>query len=381
MAALPQTAPPISARTSLASSDPIDSRIAAFLNADEASRAPAAQLFKALIAAGLDRIPFPAHGATLERWRCLAEVARHDLALVKLYESHTDALAILDEIETRHAAQPGVAYAVWASESREHPLKIRGSGGHLDDGSPVTLDGRKTWCSGARLVDRALVTASDQDGGRWLVELDLASRGIVIDEAAWNAVGMRDSASYTVVCDDVAARIVGGANAYLDRPGFWHGGAGIAACWFGAAAAIATIVGDLQIGRDDVHALAHLGAIDCALASGGALLRECAADIDDEIDGERDAESGASSVAGFAHRALRVRSAIADVAEIVIHRAARAVGPGPLCNDARLARLVADLPVFVRQCRAEHDLVAQSRALLSQMRANMRDTRESGWTL
>jgi hypothetical protein len=32
---------------------------------------------------------------------------------------------------------------------------------------------------------------------------------------------------------------LGTRDEYLQRPGFWHGGAGIAAVWFGAAAALA----------------------------------------------------------------------------------------------------------------------------------------------
>ena len=345
----------------------MDKQIAELLTSEENVRKGplVEQRMRDLIAAGLDRLPPPANGATLKRWQCLAQVARHDLALVKLYESHTDALAILQEIDTRHLPIPGVLYAVWASESRLDPLKIRRHEPPMHENSFVMLDGRKSWCSGVRMVDMALMTVSDEEGSRWLVELDLAASGIVIDESAWHAVGMRDSASFHVRCDGVPARIVGPSNAYLERPGFWHGGAGVAACWFGAAAAIGGIVRDLQVGRDDVHALAHLGAIDCALASGKALLRECAAQVD------------AMPAVDFGRRAMRVRSAIADIAESVIHHASRTVGPGPLCNDARLARLVADLPIFIRQCRAEHDLVAQSRALL----ADAREMNDLGWTL
>ena len=52
----------------------------------------------ALIADGLGRPPLPGHGATLERWRMLAMVAAYDLSLAKLYEGHTDAIAILSEL-------------------------------------------------------------------------------------------------------------------------------------------------------------------------------------------------------------------------------------------------------------------------------------------
>src|SRR5689334_9943551 len=50
-----------------------------------------------LVAAGLDRLPLPGSGQTLARWRMLAEVAALDLSLAKLFEGHTDALAILAE--------------------------------------------------------------------------------------------------------------------------------------------------------------------------------------------------------------------------------------------------------------------------------------------
>ncbi len=344
----------------------IDRRIAQALH-DPTGERSIEHAVRDLIALGLDRLPLPGQGATLRRWQSLEQVARHDLALVKLYEGHTDALAILAELDTRHAPRPGKLYGVWASESRADPIRIQsvGAGRNLHDLSHVRIDGRKSWCSGAAFVDAALMTATDAAGHRHLVEIDLASPGIRIDDRDWQAVGMRDSGSFDVVCADVPARVVGAAGAYLDRPGFWHGGGGIAACWFGAAAAIGTRVRDLQRGRDDVHALAHLGAIDASLASGAALLRECARTID------------AMPAADLMRSVLRVRGAIADMAEDVIAHATRAIGPGPLCNEADLARRVADLPIFVRQSRAEHDLVAQSRALL----ADEAELAHAGWTL
>ncbi len=341
----------------------VDRRIADLLA--DAPAATVDERMRRLMAAGLDRIPLPAHGATLKRWQALEAVARHDLSLAKLYESHTDALAILQEIDTRHAPRPGVLYAAWASETRSDPLTIATDARGPVDATHVVVDGRKSWCSGAALVDAALMTAVDVHGARHLVEVGLGSPGIDIDRSRWNAVGMQGSQSFDVVCVDVPARVVGQANGYLDRPGFWHGGAGIAACWYGAAAAIGTRVRDLQAGRDDVHALAHLGAIDAALASGAALLRETAQAID------------ASPARDAMRVALRARGAVADLCDSVLHHAGRAIGPGPLCNESDLSHRVADLPVFIRQSRAEHDRVAQSRALL----ADDLEMRSCGWRL
>ena len=53
---------------------------------------------KALVDAGLDQLPRPGGGQTLVRFSQLAQVAGHDLSLCKLYEGHTDALAIMAEL-------------------------------------------------------------------------------------------------------------------------------------------------------------------------------------------------------------------------------------------------------------------------------------------
>lgn len=310
---------------------------------------PPGTALRALVDDGADRLARPGHGSTLLRWRLLARVAAHDLALVKLFEGHTDALAILEEIEPGWQPPAGVLYGVWASESRVDPMTLSSDWTNRE----ATVTGRKSWCSAAAHVDRGLMTVTDRDGGRHLVEIAMDGPGISIDRGRWHAVGMHGSESFDVICDGAAVRLIGKPAAYLDRPGFWHGGAGIAACWHGAAAAVGRRVKDLLRGRDDVHALAHLGAIDGELAAGAALLRECAAAID------------ADPKADAMHRVLRVRNTIADMAERVLNHAARALGPGPLCNEPALARRFADLPVFVRQSRGEHDRVAAARALLT----------------
>lgn len=55
---------------------------------------------KALQEEGLDQLPLPGSGQTLERFSRLAQVAGHDLRLCKLFEGHTDALAIIAELNS-----------------------------------------------------------------------------------------------------------------------------------------------------------------------------------------------------------------------------------------------------------------------------------------
>ena len=68
-----------------------------------------------LIDHGFDRLPFPGGGWTLVRWQMLATVAGWDLGLVKLFEGHTDALAILAELNG-FTPPARSRWGVWAAE-------------------------------------------------------------------------------------------------------------------------------------------------------------------------------------------------------------------------------------------------------------------------
>lgn len=310
----------------------------------EAPSSVAAAL-QALVAMGADRLPLPGSGRTLERWRRLAAVAQRDLSLAKLYEGHTDALAILEELGggPAHAG----AWGTWCAEPPQARLDMRPGG----DGG-LRLRGRKAWCSGAALLDHALVSAWNAEGEPCLAAVDLRQPGVCVSGAGWPAVGMADSCSVDVLFDDARATAVGPPHAYVRRPGFWHGGAGIAACWWGGAVGIGRAVHAALSQRDpDPHQRAHLGAIDVALAASAALLREAAAWIDRHP--TQDAQPCA----------LRVRLAVEQGAEQVLWHAGRALGAGPLCKQPALARAMADLPVFLRQSHAERDLAALGLAL------------------
>jgi hypothetical protein len=156
---------------------------------------------------------------------------------------------------------------------------------------------------------------------------------------------MKDSGSVTVALTAVAAVAVGQPEAYLSRPGFWHGGAGVAACWYGGALGLArTLLQAVRDGAGDPHALAHLGAVDAQLAAMRATLCLAAQEID------------ASPLAPGQLRAQRVRAVVEAGCTDVLTRVCRALGAGPLCLDADHAQRAADLPVYLRQSHAERDL-------------------------
>jgi len=303
---------------------------------------------KRLIDADFACLPLPGHGHTIDRWRVLAAVGARDLSLAKLFEGHTDALAILAEAQaqaqssaaTATAARPvpGSIWATWCAE----PPEARLLASARPDGS-VALSGRKAWCSGAHAVSHAVVSCWNQDGQAVLAAVELRQAGVSITDNGWNAVGMRATASVDIDFDGVIATPLGGPGFYVARAGFWHGGAGVAACWFGAATRLAATLGARVAARPDPHRLAQLGAITVALQSCAALMRETAAAID--------RAPHASAMLG----ALSVRLSVEAAATQTLELAGRALGAGPLCKDPHSARLFADLPVYLRQSHAERD--------------------------
>ena len=96
----------------------------------------------------------------------------------------------------------------------------------------------------------------------------------------WPATGMAGSDTLDVDFDEVPAQPVGVPGAYVDRPGFAHGGVGVAACWYGGARAVAGALLSAA-GRRDAgpHALAHLGAVDIALRTVHSALDTAADEI------------------------------------------------------------------------------------------------------
>jgi len=285
------------------------------------------------LAGGLD-LPLPGAGRTVDRWLALAELAADDLSLARLAEAHADAVAI--QCELGAPVEPGL-WGVWAAEPPAARLEA------LRQGEGWVLSGRKAWCSGAQVLDRALVTAPAADGRRLFA---VAVADLVPVEGTWAAVGMAASGSVSVDLTAVAAIPVGGPGAYLDRPGFWHGGAGVAACWYGGAVGAGRLL--LRAARDtdlDPHALAHLGAVDAVVTGMLAHLRVAAAEVDADPTGP-----------GAQLRASRLRSHVEAGATQVMDRVGRALGAGPLCLDPRHARRAADLPVYLRQSHAERDL-------------------------
>lgn len=296
------------------------------------------------LAAGALTLPDPAGGHTPERHLRLLEIGRADLQIARVAEAHTDAVAILHE--AGRTESPGALYGVWAADDPTCKLELsesrRTPGGFV-------LTGTKAFCTGATIVDRALVTVRHA-GAAYLIDLDVNNDRVTFDGANWRnpAFGatLTSVARFAEIEVD-EADIVGPPGWYLDRVGFWHGACGPAACWAGGA--IGLVDGAIERGvhkQPDPHRDAQLGAL-AALRWQLEVIVEAAG---------REIDALAHDVAAAMRRALMLRHNVERAATQIIDLYGRAMGPRPLIQDPDVVRRVAELQLYIRQHHDEHDL-------------------------
>ncbi|ROS30792.1 acyl-CoA dehydrogenase [Cellulomonas sp. PhB150] len=292
----------------------------------------------------------PGRGQTARLWELLASLAVRDLAVARAVEPHLDALAVLDQ--ARATVPRTGMWGVYAAEGPGAPLAAH------ETEAGWTLDGIKPWCSLAGVLDSALVTALADDGRRVLLAVDLHAPEVSPVDQPWAARGLVEIPSTPVRFDEARATFVAGADWYLERPGFWWGAIGVAACWFGGAVGVARRVHAEAARRPDDRLLTmHLGAVDERLAAARVCLVDAAARVDASGAVTRNGTEPEDGDARAAGRVLakRVRATVARTCEDTLRIAGHALGPGPLTQEPAHAKRVADLEVYVRQQHAERD--------------------------
>lgn len=309
----------------------------------------ASELARLWIADGRADLPLPGAGDTVTRWRTLMAMARENIPAARLVEAHADAAAICTELELAGRPGPDSLWAVWAAEPPSPVVTAE----HTDQG--WRLDGTKAWCSAAGTATHALITARSGGSPR-LFQVDLSHPGVSQGPQQWAAAGMSQTDTGTVHFDAVPAVPAGEPSSYLQRPGFWHGGIGVACCWWGGAQGLIDLLQQKLGHRENPHALAHLGACLSWDMTITAALTTAAADID----------AAGEDIAAAHRRALGLRTLIDRACTDVIQRFGRALGPGPMAQDMATAQRVQDLQVYIRQSHADTDEAELARLTLQQ---------------
>lgn len=286
------------------------------------------------------RLPLPGAGHTAERHEALARWGAIDLSFARIAEAHTDALAIL--AECGHKPRRGALYGVWASDTPPSRVTCERL-----PGGEWRIDGIKQFCSGALLVDAALVTAHHEDGVL-LFDLSVKDPGVLVEPSAWASPAFADTATTAVQFHGLTVldqNRLGHSGWYLERPGFWHGSIGPAACWAGGARCL--IEAAARVNRRDPHSRAHVGALLASAWGLHAVLEQAGREIDADA---KDSSGTARS------RGLMVRHLIERACAEVLDRFARATGPHLLAYDPHIVRQHQALALYMRQCHGERDL-------------------------
>ena len=273
-----------------------------------------------------------------QSWPMLTEyllaLGRTDVPMARLTEGHVDALRILDQAGTK--PMPGAAYGVWASRSRATGISARRNGDRW------VLDGTLKFASGAGVVDRALVPVWPSPDVHEL--LDLEVRDWTFDTEAWRTRAMEQSRSHQVTLTGLVtdAIEVGPPDFYLDRPGFFPGGVGVAAVWVGGAARVCDLLA-LAVPRRTPAQATRFGRLRTHLATAAAIVREASL----RLMGTPDEQLRAVSTLARAGVAHAVRELLADARTLA--------GPAGLAFDEDLTRTVDDLAMFVAQQNEDGD--------------------------
>ncbi|WP_017389042.1 acyl-CoA dehydrogenase [Acinetobacter calcoaceticus] len=277
-------------------------------------------------------LPYPASGQTYQRWQLFAQIAGSDLSLAKLFESHCDALSILNELGYQEEIDDQI-WAVWAADGGPALLQIKDN----------LCNGIKPWCSGVEFIQKALMSYKDQQGQAQLCIVNLEHPSITTDLSHWHAVGMHATQTARVTFENTPVKPIGHPNSYLERPGFWHGAAGVAACWYGAAVRLASFLQESCQANPNPFKKLYLGELAQQLAITKQYFQYVAELIDHQplLSHEREI------------RILRAQTE--QCCQSVVEQVGKALGARPFCEDTTFAQLMADLPVFIRQSHAAFD--------------------------
>ena len=306
-------------------------------------------LRRALTDGELDLAP-PGTGRRAERWARLLEFGRRDLPFARMAEAHTDAVAMLHE--AGRPAPAGTLYGVWAAEDPAFQLTLSETG----PGRPeLVLSGRKAFCTGASLVDRALVTVGQHERSV-LVDVDVRAGGVSFDDSLWQTPAFEKTHTATARfdCPVQPSDLVGPPGWYLERVGFWHGACGPAACWAGGAIGLVDDAHRVAATKaQNPHLLAQLGAL-------AALEWEMRAILDAAgrgMDADRHHPLRAMQ------RALCLRHTVERAVSQIVDLYGRAMGPQRLISAA-IAQRTSEVQLYVRQHHGERDLEALGRSFL-----------------
>lgn len=307
---------------------------------------------QALRRAGLLAVTLPGEpldqqrGHTAELLQLLKTVGQGNLSVGRIYEGHINALHLIAVYGTEHQrkrwyadARAGHLFGVWNTQMAD------GVQLHPDTDGSIRVTGSKSFCSGADHVTRPIITGVLQPRSGWqMAVVPLDEQPVAVDPSFWDPAGMRNSVSYKIDFTGTLLTtedLLGAPEDYNRQPYLSGGAIRFAAVQLGGAQAIldATRSYLREVGRTaDPYQRTRVGQMAILLESGDLWLARA---------GQLTDQGG--SPEAVVHYANMARTAIAGYCETCLELAQRCVGARGLLHPHPLARLQADLTMYLRQ--------------------------------
>jgi alkylation response protein AidB-like acyl-CoA dehydrogenase len=322
---------------------------------------------------GLLKAPLPrAFGGDGLEWPEQLEIFRRiggaSLPLGRLYEGHVNALALILRYGGpaqigRMAGEvaQGRLHGVWNTDDA-NGLRLLGGPGR------VVLQGRKILCSGAGRIRRPIVTALDDEGGRWMITPGIEEPERA-DLSSWTAQGMRASATGAVDFSGLRVHAIdrlGGDGDYERQPFFSAGAWRFCAVQQGAMERLLDLLRGHLVGAGrggDPHQAARLGEAALAVET-ARLWVERAARLAEDREGARATEA---TVAYVNLARLAVERAALTLLELV----QRSVGLQSFMRPNPIERISRDLATYLRQPGPDRALTSAAAFVLAQEEATI----------
>lgn len=159
-------------------------------------------------------------GDIFTHWMMTREIAKVDMGFARIWEGHSNAMAILDKLGTaeqknqwlkKGVVQKGELWGVWSGEpqSKKPGQKAKFGTTVKKVKNGFEINGAKIFCTGAPGVDWAILLVNTEGSGAarhatnspetlLMLGCDMSDSSISLDASWWNPIGMRSSVSYLV---------------------------------------------------------------------------------------------------------------------------------------------------------------------------------------
>ncbi len=305
----------------------------------------------------------------------LYDVGRGSLPLGRIFEGHVNAMELVARFATPtqlaqyHAdAAAGKMFGVWNTEAA-------GGINVYDEGEGrYRLTGAKTFCSGARDVERPIITGHLWRDGRvvgWQMLIVPMERvgAERIDDTFWSPLGMEASASFAVDFEGLYVSqedLLGEPDDYHRQPHFSGGAIRFAAVQLGGARALydqATALLKAMHREHDPYQCHRIADMELAHQTGLNWLQLA----------PQFALPGWHADEDVIHYANMTRTAILRVCNEVLDTAEMAVGARGFLQPKSIQRIYADLKMYLRQPAPDNALAAVGRHAAERARLPQRD--------